>query len=93
MDRLAYESVIVLPRILRAVEHFICRAGLLLIPHLFLPICRLCMTSLKTDGSKEWKKIKFCNFEGILRQTRWPVGVDALHSIPISKREEKLASS
>jgi len=51
------------------------------------------MTSLKTDGSKEWKKIKFCNFEGILRQTRWPVGVDALHSIPISKREEKLASS
>lgn len=32
-------------------------------------------------------KNKFCNFEGILRKKRWPIGVDALCSIPVSEHE------
>lgn len=52
------------------------------------------MTSLKIDDSKEWvKKPKFCNLESILRKKKRTIGIDALHSIPFSECEEKLASS
>lgn len=42
---------------------------------------------------KNGEKKKFCNFEDILRKKRWPIGVDALDSIPFSEHKEKLSSS